>query len=343
MPFHRRTLRRWCAAPLVLVAAACTDDPVAPRTPDAAAGQTAFAECQVDVHARTLICSQPRVAPATPNGVRADVTLGGQDVYVKMASSGTSYDSGTEILSSSVTVQNLLQKMLGTPDGSTVSGVKVFFTSGPTVTSGTGTVTVANATGTGLFTSNDQPYFLYNEILTPYQISSALQWQFNVPSTVSTFKFQVAISAQAYGSGGYLDRVWTGAADSVWESSANWQGGLVPDSTSTVSIPSDSLLASHRMPYLGGSADITNLRVGYGSTVHLAGFTLRARGNVDATGSVSGGTVWMSGSGALLGGSVNALQVSGSTKLQATTKASAAVAVSGHMAVSDHVLTISVP
>jgi hypothetical protein len=343
MSLDTRFTRRLCAAPLVLLAGACTDGPVAPRAPAAAAGQVAYAECRVDVRAQTLTCSQARLAPATPKGVRADVTIGGQDVYVKMASSGTSYDSGTEVLSSSVTVQNLLQQVMGTSDGSTVSGVKVFFSSGPTVTSGTGTVTVANASGTDLFTSNDQPYFLYNEILSPYQISNAMQWQFNVPSGVSFFTFQVAISAPTYGSGGYLDRVWTGAADSVWENAANWQGGVVPDSASTVAIPSDSLLASHRMPYLGGGADVANLRVGYGSTLHLAGFTLRARGNVDAVGSVTGGTLWMSGSGTLLGGSVAALQVSGGTKLQSAATASAAVAVTGSMAVADRTLTISIP
>jgi len=73
--------------------------------------------------------------------------------------------------------------------------VKVFFFSGPTVTSGTGTVTVANADGTGAFTGTSQPYFFYDQIVPTAQVSSAKPWQFAVPSTVVTFTFQVLVDA----------------------------------------------------------------------------------------------------------------------------------------------------
>ena len=50
---------------------------------------------------------------------------------------------------------------MGTPDGSTVTGLKVFFHDGPTVTGGTGAVSVSNADGTGTFSGSGQSYFEY--------------------------------------------------------------------------------------------------------------------------------------------------------------------------------------
>ncbi|MDB4948602.1 MAG: large protein [Gemmatimonadetes bacterium] len=340
---HTRLVRlRWCAAPLVLLAAACTDA-VLPAPPVAPAGM-AMAVCVVNVPAATFACTDPRVARAGAPGVHADRILGGQDVYVRLASSGTAYDAGTEVLSSNVTVQNLLQQQMGTPDGSTVTGVKVFFHSGPVVVTGSGSVSVKNADGTGLFTSNDQPYFDYNEILTPYQISSSHAWQFNVSPGVTSFTFTVYVSAALSNeSGALLDRVWTGAVDSLWTTPGNWQDGVVPDSLSTVAIPADSLLASHRQPVLSAEAVVTNLRVGYGSTLSLNGFGLEARGNVESLGTITSGSVRMTGAGALLGGSTNALVVTGGTRLQRATTASGAVAVTGALNLSDHALSISIP
>src|SRR5437660_370125 len=74
-------------------------------------------------------------------------------------------------------------------------GMAAFFASGPTVTSGTGTVTVANPDGTGTFTQAAQPYFLYNEILETAQVSAARTWQWSVPTTVNRFAFQVLVDA----------------------------------------------------------------------------------------------------------------------------------------------------
>ena len=123
--------------------------------------------------------------------------LGGQGTYVGLRSSGVSYNSGTQIFQANVTVQNLTALPLGTPDGSSVTGVYVFFHSGPTVTSGTGVVTVKNPDGTnGTFTGTNQVFFLYNEIVQPVQVSSAKTWQWNVPTTVSTFAFQVLVDAK---------------------------------------------------------------------------------------------------------------------------------------------------
>jgi hypothetical protein len=337
-----RFRRACCAAALPLLAAACTDRTLTLPAEAPAPQAVRVAECRVDVAAQTMVCTATRPAGTA---ARADKFLGNQDVYVRLSSSGTSYDSGTEILSSNVTLQNLVRKTIGTTDGSTVSPVRVFFSQIPVVTSGTGSVSVANPDGFDAFTASNQPYFSYAEILTPYRISSAHTWQFNVPSTVGSFVFGVFVSSPMVDyTGPMLDEVWTGAVDSAWATPGNWSTGVVPDSASTVSIPADSLLPSHRMPVLTAAAALTNLRVGFGSTLALNELTLTAWGNVDAVGTVSGGTLWLRGSGALLDGRVGALVVGGGTQLQGATAASRAVSVSGgSLSVSGRAFSIQIP
>src|SRR5262249_2497464 len=121
-------------------------------------------------------------------------------------------NGGTQIFSFNVTVQNLSTLLLGTSDGATRDndGVRVFFGDGPTTTSGTGAITVANATGTGTFTAAGQSYFQYggqiggvdqNElgvdgILSTSETSSAKAWQLSMPNTVGTFTFTLYVAAQ---------------------------------------------------------------------------------------------------------------------------------------------------
>src|SRR5688572_10724753 len=50
-------------------------------------------DCTVNVVAKNMSCTSPAIA--TPKGVQADRIYGGQDVAVKLTSSGTSYNSGT--------------------------------------------------------------------------------------------------------------------------------------------------------------------------------------------------------------------------------------------------------
>jgi len=331
------------AAALALLLAACSDqNPLAP-TPHTPTALTALV-CTVDVHAGTMGCR----AQEPSAGANLDVMYGGQEKYVKLASAGTTFDSGTNILSSNVTVQNLLHVLIGTTDGATTTGVKVFFAGEPTTTGGSGSVVVGNPDGYDLFTASNQPYFLYNEILSPLQISSSRGWQFNLDATVTAFTFTVYISAPMQDESGSvaakIDETWAGATSTDWTDASNWSNSTVPDSAKGVSIPADSLLSpGHNLPVLTANVDVLHLRVGYGSTLGEGGFTARVRGNVDAVGAISNGTLWMTGSGALLSGNVNALQVSGSTRLQGATKATGAVVVSGSLANNGKALTISIP
>ena len=132
---------------------------------------------------------------------------GGQNVNVTLTSTDVQYNTGSEIFSANVTVKNLILQPIGTTDGSTLApdGVRVFFHSGPTTTSGTGVVTVANQDGTAAFTAPGQPYFQYNEVLENNETSAPKNWQWNVPSTVSTFAFSVYIDAEVEHGGNYVD------------------------------------------------------------------------------------------------------------------------------------------
>jgi hypothetical protein len=297
----------------------------------------------VDVKAGTLTCADLRLPAAAAGELRSNFMLGSQDVFVRLTSTGTAWDAGTQILSSDVVVQNLIRQMIGTSDGATVDGVTVFFHSAPTVTSGTGTVTVANADGTSAFTAGGQPFYRYGEILQPYQISLARQWQFNVPSSVGSFAFQVLLMTTAPNEAlPFLDKVWNGNAGTAWSNASNWNSG-VPDSASTVAIPPATFVTSGNMPVMSADGALTNLRVGTGSTLDLGGFTLRIFGNLDSPGTMSNGLAWLRGTTAIVGGNVPALRIGANARVQRATRATGPVSITGSLSVKDQALTISLP
>ena len=162
-----RTFRLIDAAALSSIGlglAACAESsaPTAPKDQF----RTELITCQASVSARTLDCagSQPQATQQAARGMSFDLVLGGQGALVRLASNGTAYNSGTQTFSSNVTIENLISQPMNTTDGTTpdAGGVKVFFNSGPTVTGGTGTVSVANPDGTGTFTQANQEYFVYS-------------------------------------------------------------------------------------------------------------------------------------------------------------------------------------
>ena len=183
---------------LLQLATACSErGPSAPRAAPALTSRVV--SCRADVRAGTLTCVGPSASDRGSGAARisADVILGGQGTYVQLSSSNVSYDATTQIFQADVTLQNLTPLTLGTPDGTTVTGVKVFVSSGPSVVSGTGTVSVANADGVRTFTGTNQPFFLYDEILPQGTVSATRTWQWAVPSTVGTFVFEVLVDAAA--------------------------------------------------------------------------------------------------------------------------------------------------
>ena len=183
------------AAGLLFGISACNDNIVRPNSGPGAPAATAQAlTCRADVRTGTVDCTGPARVGGT-------VTLGGQGVRVALRSTNVAYDSVTHIFSASITVQNLLSQTLGGPGG----GVNVFFESGPNVSVGTGTVTVANPTGTnGTFDGTGQTYFLYPDSIPSGQTSPPLTWEWNVPGTVTSFVFTVLVSAEVEDDQGVL-------------------------------------------------------------------------------------------------------------------------------------------
>ncbi len=154
-----------------------------------------------------------RAARAAGTAPRADLhLLGGQGTYVRLASSNVAYDGGTQVLSFDVTVQNLATPRLRHrrrrhPPRPGRAGVlrRAALHHG-----GSGTVTVANATGQATFTAGGQDYFQYggklggadqgelgaDGILATGEVSGARGWQLNVPASATTFAFQLYVATE---------------------------------------------------------------------------------------------------------------------------------------------------
>lgn len=208
----RGVLPRCAAVAALALLAACNDrsaSPIGIPDPGTPLPQTTLAalSCTASTTNPTVSCQDLELTGVgSAAGPRLTLrTLGGQGNYVRIASNSPSYNSGTQIFSFNVTVQNLLTVAMGTSDGSTphADGVRVFFGAPVSTTSGTGTITVANASGQGTFTGANQDYFQYSGaelgadgILSTSEVSSAKGWQLNVPTSVTTFSFTLYVSTE---------------------------------------------------------------------------------------------------------------------------------------------------
>ena len=216
MPLPSRFPARTAAtvAGLALLAIACTDRsnpaappgaPPTPKTPPGTAVTVQALECTANVRERTVSCANPS---ARASGLPSYLIVGGQDVFVQVTTANPSYDAGTQAFTFDMTLRNLIPQPLGTTNANTLApdpaGVRIFVHSGPTVTSGTGTVTVAGD-GTDAFTAANQPYYQYNTVLEEFEVSAPRTWQMNLPTTVATFDFMIAVSTAVPYPDGYID------------------------------------------------------------------------------------------------------------------------------------------
>lgn len=227
-------------------------------------------DCEASVTTMKVRCGVPG-----QEGVDADI-IGGQNVNVRLQSSNITFNSGTGVFAVDVTVQNLMNEAIGTPDGTTPDpqGIQVFFHSGPFVTSGDGTIEVANEDGTGTFTKVNQPYFAYPEMLDKDEVSSAHNWQFQITNTVDTFVFSVYIETERQ----YLlviNEVMANPASTTMETDGDWfeiynagsrsvdlQGLVIADSAASGRRPYHMIATSLVVPSggyvtLGGSSNTT--------------------------------------------------------------------------------------
>jgi hypothetical protein len=194
----------------------------------------AIVRCVASIHSGATVQCAPKSIDR--QGVALDVIVGRQNIDVTLAFSGTTYSSGTGVFSTNATVTNLMNQPLGTTNGTTASpnGTRVFFTSGPDVSGGTGTVTLSNADGVGVFTASNQPYFQYSAIIQPSATSATKTWTFQLTSGVTNFTFFVEVDAPMPAEGSI--RHWTvlrqglqnNALTGVWQASPTnvWAVGL---------------------------------------------------------------------------------------------------------------------
>jgi hypothetical protein len=243
-PAPRILPRLVSAALLAILAAACTDgaNPLVQeqRPRDAPGGVLPLAtlECTASRASLRVTCEPAHAAP------RSDIILGNGSV--KLTSSNVHYD-GIEEFTFDVTVQNLIQQPIGTTDGATVhpNGVRVFFSSGPTVTSGSGDVQVV-ADGIDIFTATNQPYYQYAQMLAQGETSAPHAWTLLMPPTVNTFVFTVYVDAPVQYPGGYVqldgylpgvgsDSLQVGTTHPLATVVKNALGNTVPGATVTYS------------------------------------------------------------------------------------------------------------
>src|ERR1041384_8368069 len=101
---------------VVLVFAAACSNPDDVTSPSLGARSQAVT-CEVSVPSQSMTCDSPSVSAS--GRLELNVVMGGpQGRYVTLASSGTTYISGAQTLTSSVTIQNMLSQPMGTNDGS---------------------------------------------------------------------------------------------------------------------------------------------------------------------------------------------------------------------------------
>ena len=166
------------------------------RPPEQPAGygyQSALFTCTITVWSGGMRCTEGE--PGTPGGSSRALLGGGQ---VKMSFASLRYDSIAYITSFDAAVQNLMSAPIGTPDGVTRTGLKVYFEQQPKSTAymagyDTGTVYVNNPDGRQNFTAADQPYFRYDTILPTNAVSAVKRWEYRIPRSVASVAFSVRV------------------------------------------------------------------------------------------------------------------------------------------------------
>lgn len=290
----QRPLARLCLLSAVITA--CTDS-----------APTALVEVHlIDRPPATvaLSCTGSRVAKTVscgeelPAGLGA-VIIGGQNTYVKVTTSNVSYDAGTQTFRFDATIQNLISESIGSlVEGvAAPAGTMVFFTSGPTVTGGSGIISVGNADGTATFTGPTQPYFTYTGILAKDEVSAARTWELSMPTSVTSFAFNLLIQAEVAPKL-VINEVFVNPAGTLTDSNGEWieiynagslpvqmEGLVIADSAASGRRPFHLISSSLIVP-AGGYVTLgntTNTTLNYGVPIDYAyGNALALANSLDA-------------------------------------------------------------
>ena len=182
----------------LLVALACQDvervsAPI--RVPQAAQAEARptlmlALTCTLSRSASTVAC---KPASSRAAGVSANVIVSATGTYAQFVPFNLVKDTVKQIWSFDAFLHNLMLQSIGTLNGTTVTGSKVFVTD-IQATQGTGTVSVINPDGTGTFTAPNQPYFNYNQIVAAGANSNAKLWKVSVPNSVTAVNMDILMS-----------------------------------------------------------------------------------------------------------------------------------------------------
>jgi hypothetical protein len=197
---------------LVLAACVDRDNPAGPAGPQGPGTATPPAEpvllqavdCRANVRTMLVKCGPVAGGEGAPDYL----IVGNQNLFVTLTSTNQNYDAGTGAFTFDVTVRNLIPQPLGTADTMPAltpdaNGVRVFFSTPPVATVGSGAITVASD-GQDFFLAAAQDYYQYNTVLEQFEVSAPKTWTFNVPSTVDEFHFGVYVSAAVPWPDGYV-------------------------------------------------------------------------------------------------------------------------------------------
>ena len=193
---------RFAIAAIGAAVVGCSESPTQPI--DKSLHEIQSFNCVANVTSNDVSCA-PANSSSGP-GRSVQQIIGGQNVFVKVRTSNVAYDGTT--FSFDTSIQNYTDQQFSTANGTSAhpGGVKIFFNSGPTVTGGSGSIVVANPSGTATFTAASQPYYQYgglensalgsDGILDPAETSSTLNWQLTMPNTVTSFAFTLLVTTQ---------------------------------------------------------------------------------------------------------------------------------------------------
>ncbi len=213
--------------------------------------------CTFDVATSSAACDTSSSPFGSIEGSSPSV-IGGQNAYLKVAPSNASAANGT--FQFDATVQNLLANALGTGNGTDADAAGVrLFVDGISVTGDSGDVSVANADGSGDFTGSDQPYFQYDEILQPDQVSAAKSLQFAYDPGVTSFTVDFLVSTRAEAKL-VINEVMVNPSGTTFDSDGEWfevynagtlpiqvQGFKISDSAASVEQPAHTIASSLRV------------------------------------------------------------------------------------------------
>jgi hypothetical protein len=166
-----------------------------------------------------------------------DVVLINQKVNVRLNIGSPAYSSSTHIFSLAASITNLLAQPIGTTDGTTTTtaGTRVYFTSGPVASGGTGSVVVQNPSGSASFLGHTVPYFGYTPLIASGATSAVKTWQFLFAATATGMSFAVEVDAAVPAQNSVLrwivlrrgltsndlNGVWCNTASDIWAVGAN--------------------------------------------------------------------------------------------------------------------------